>query len=288
MEEKNKTEQKKKSGKPRIRFGHVAAAAVALVAVWWFNNYTLKTTETAYSSAKISERFRIAFVSDLHVHRQGIRGEGVLKRINSADPDMVFVLGDMYTRGSSREEIDMAVEAVSDIVGSGYPTFFVSGDHDTDKDYIDSIGEAGAYVMNYESCYTEVKGNRIQIMGIDNVYYSSTFDLSREFTVDESCFSILLAHIPNYEKFSEFGADLTLCADTHGGMAQLPFGMGPVIDPSSMRWFPEIDGSEQVFDKGWFPYAGGSMFITSGIGDHPYPVRFNNRPEVVVMDILPE
>lgn len=287
MEEKNRSEQKK-NVKFRIRFGHIVVAAVALGAVWWFNNYTLRTTETTYSSAKVTERFRIALLSDLHVHSQGIRGEAVLKRINSADPDIVFVLGDMYTRGSSREEMDMAVEAVADIVGAGYPTFFVSGDHDTDKNYIESIGEAGAYVMNYENCYTEVKGNRIQIIGIDNVYYSSTFDLSREFIIDESCFSILLAHIPNYDKFSEFGADLTLCADMHGGMAQLPFGMGPVIDPSTMNWFPEIRGLGQVFDKGWFPYIGGSMYITSGIGDHPYPVRFNNRPEIVVMDILPQ
>ena len=41
--------------------------------------------------------------------------------------------------------------------------------------------------------------------------------------VDRDCFSILLAHIPNYERFAAFRTDLTICADTHGGMVQLPF-----------------------------------------------------------------
>jgi len=30
------------------------------------------------------------------------------------------------------------------------------------------------------------------------------------------------------------------------------------------------------------------MFITSGLGASPAPVRLNNRPEVVVIDIIPQ
>lgn len=31
----------------------------------------------------------------------------------------------------------------------------------------------------------------------------------------------------------------------------------------------------------------GFMYITSGIGNSPFPARFNNRPEIAVIDIVP-
>lgn len=284
MENKGKGQKKKF----KLRWWHILVVIALVTAVWWCGNYTIYTNNTAYMHKNVSSRFRIAVISDLHVHENGVSGENVLRRISSADPDLVFVLGDMYTTGSAQAETDMAVKAISDIAAEGYPTYFVSGEHDNDASFTASLEAKGVNVMNYKSSIIDVKGNSVQIVGIDNVYYSSTFDLRNEFVPDRSCFSILLAHIPNYDAFAKFGADLTLCADTHGYMAQLPFGLGPVFDPDSNSWFPKLTSDTTVFDKGWFQYPGGAMFITSGLGDSPYPIRFNNRPEVVVMDILPE
>lgn len=285
MEEKKK-EQKKKL---RIRWWHICLVLAALLVIWWFNNYTINTNKNAYVTEKVDSRFRVAIISDLHYHEGGISGEKVLDKICAADPDMVFVLGDMYTTGSSDEVMAAAAKSVISIAAEGYPTYFVSGEHDSDKSYLNLLENSGVNVMNYKSDIIEVKGNRVQLIGIDNVYYSPTFDLHNEFTVDDSCLSILLAHIPNYEKFAEFGTDLTICADTHGGMFQLPFDLGPLVDPDNTnQWFPQILTDKTVFDKGWFRYVGGAMFITSGLGDSPYPLRFNNRPEVVIIDILPE
>ncbi|MCQ2491179.1 MAG: metallophosphoesterase [Ruminococcus sp.] len=281
-----KKEQKKKF---RLRWWHIFLIIAAIVGIWWFNNYTIRTNKNAFVTEKVSSRFRIAVISDLHINKDGIDSKRILDKINAADPDMVFVLGDMYTTGSTQELIDLAADAVTAITDEGYSTYFVSGEHDTDSSYIEKLEAGGVNVMNYKSDTITVKGNKIQLIGIDNAYYSPTFDLHNEFTVDKSCFSILLAHIPNYAKFSEFGADLTLCADTHGALFQLPFDLGPLVDPNKTdQLFPQLTSDEPVFDKGWFQYPGGAMFITSGLGDSPYPVRFNNRPEVVVLDILPE
>ena len=290
MEDNNNKEQETgEKSKKGTSFKRFLCFLVIIGLIWWFNNYTLKTTDTVYSSSKVKTPFRIAIVSDLHAHRLSISSKTILRHLEYADPDAVFILGDMYSRNSPQNEIDIAVNVISDIVSDGYPTYFVSGEHDTSPGYFEAVADTGAVVMNYKQQYLDIKGNRIQLIGIDNVYYSPTFDLHNEFTVDESCFSILLAHIPNFEKFAEFGADLTLCADSHGGFVQLPFGLGPVIDPESTDiLFPEIVGdSSAVYDKGWFLYNGGAMYITSGIGDSPAPVRFNNRPEVVAMDIIP-
>lgn len=279
--DKSNPKRKKRTGRRFIAFVAVA------VFVWWFNNYTLKYTDISLESAKIANPLRIAVISDCHFTTHGISSKKILRKVRKSEPDVVFMLGDMYTRNSPQELMDIPVELAEMLVDSGFPVYFVTGDHDTDQSYIDGIARTGARVMNYKSETLAINGNHIRIIGIDNVYYSPTFDLRNAFVPDKNIYTILMAHIPNYEKFADFGADLTVCADTHGGMVQLPFGLGSAIDPSTMELFPEIKG-KTVYDKGLFDYPDGTMFITSGIGASPAPVRFNNRPEIAVIDINPE
>lgn len=279
--------EKKKVSKTKYFLRRCCFIIILLFVIWWYNNYTLKTVSTSVYSANIANPVRIAVLSDLHAHNHSISNNNIVNKIEKINPDIVFVVGDMYTRRSEWNIIKISVNLMSSLVEKGYPVYFVTGDHDISKKYISALQNTGVHVMNYREEIIEVNNSRLKIMGIDNVYYSSTFDLTNEFTVDESCYNILMAHIPNYQKFAEFGADLTVCADTHGGMVQFPF-IGTMYDALTERWFPELTGGEPVYDKGWFEYEDGAMFITSGIGDYPYPVRFCNRPEIVSIDIIPE
>lgn len=262
---------------------------VLIAAVWWFNNYTLRTTAETISSDKISSKIRLAVISDQHATKLGISNKTIFRTLDSAKPDIVFILGDMYTSGSNWELMQKPVELVDSIVSAGYPVYCVTGEHDYDERYVEELKKTGARVLDYDDEYVDLKGSRLRIIGIDNVYYSPTFDLRNEYTPDEDSFNILLAHIPNYEKFADFGADLTLCADTHGEMAQLPFGLGPIYCSEKSVWLPKLLHKElEIYDKGLFDYDGGKMFITSGIGVYPAPVRFNNRPELAVIDLIPK
>jgi len=280
-----KTENRKKASGAGRRFRKFCTVMIFLVLIWWFNNYTLKTTHIELTSEKIANPVRIAVISDCHATKHGISNNAILRRVRSNNPDIVLIMGDMYTRNSSEDIMQIPVDLTSDIVSDGYPVYFVTGDHDTDQSYIDAMQNVGAVLMNYRFSTIDINGNSIQLMGIDNVYYSPTFNLNNAFSVNQECYSILMAHIPNYEKFSAFGTDLTVCADTHGGMVQLPF-LGAMIDSTSMQWFPELHG-RTVYDKGLFDYPSGTMFITSGIGASPAPIRFNNRPEIAIIDINP-
>ncbi|MDE5558121.1 MAG: metallophosphoesterase [Ruminococcus sp.] len=268
------------------RFRRICAVIVFLIWVWWYNNYTLKTTHVELNSGKITNPVRIAVISDTHSTEHGISNRKIVRRVKKANPDIVLIMGDMYTRNSPEEIQQIPVELTEDIISAGYPVYFVTGDHDTDQSYINAMVQTGATLMNYNTETININDNNIQLFGIDNVYYSPTFNLHNAFSINPECYSILMAHIPNYEKFADFGTDLTICADTHGGMVQLPF-LGAMIDSVSMQWFPELHG-KKVYDKGFFDYEGGTMFITSGIGVSPAPVRFNNRPEIVIMDIKNE
>lgn len=284
-ENKQKQTPKKKKDKK----SHPLLWIIVIALVWWFNNYTLKTTKTEVMTDKITSPLRFAVISDQHAEKLGIQNSTIADAVKDASPDIVFILGDMYTRKSDWETIMKPIELTEDIIAAGFPVYLVTGEHDTDERYVSELKKAGAHVLSYDEDTIEVRGNRVHIMGIDNVYYSPTFDLSTAFSLDESSYNVLLAHIPNYEKFAEFGADLTLCGDTHGEMAQLPFGGGPLYCSEKKVWLPKLLHKElDIYDKGFFDYNGGKMFITSGIGVYPAPVRFNNRPEIVIMDIRPK
>ena len=260
-----------------------------LVGVWWYNNYTVKTVSEEYPSAKVKSPVRIMVIADLHATLYGISNESLTERVEEADPDFVVMLGDMYTRRSPWELIQIPIDLTAGIVQKGYPVYYITGDHDTSKEYKEAISKTGAHLLDYKEEVVEYGGTKFQIMGIDNVYYSPTFDLNNAFSLDDGSFNILLAHIPNYEKFADFGAELTLCGDTHGEMARLPFGLGPVYCSEKKVWFPKLLHKElDIYDKGCFSYDGGRMFITSGIGAYPAPVRMCNRPEIAVIEVKPK
>lgn len=287
--EQNENINAPKKKKKKHHFRRFLIIAAAIVFIWWFNNYTLTTPEYTVYSDKISGSFRIAVLSDLHATEHGISNEKIVNKINDAAPDLVFMLGDMYSRDSDESEIAIPIELVSMLTSEGYSVYFIPGEHDTAQSYLEGMEKAGAHVMDYRGEIIDVNGNSVQILGIDNVYFSPTFDLNNAFTLADGCYTILMAHIPNYEAYSAFGADLTICGDTHGGIIQLPFDKGPAYYSETGEWFPEISGQrDDIYDKGMFPYEGGAMFITSGIGAYPVPARFNNRPEIAIIDIEPE
>ena len=67
-----------------------------------------------------------------------------------------------------------------------------------------------------------------------------------------------------------------LCGHTHGGLVRLPF-IGAIAAPNQ-GWFPE-------YDMGYFNSGTVEMIITSGLGNSIDIPRFNNPPEVCVIEI---
>ena len=288
MSEKKNIPHKRKN--PKYFFRRLTAFFLIIAFIWYFNNYTIKITKTYINSSKLVSSVKIAVMSDYHAEQYGINPKSIIRKINEINPDVVFYLGDMYSSGTSQENIDKAESLMIDTVKAGYEVFFVAGDHDTSVEYLNILMQNDVNVMNYQSQELEIRGNKIKIYGINNAYFPDTFNLSNEFQLDDSYYNILMAHIPMYNYYNDFGADLTVCGDTHGGMIQFPFGLGAVYDSVTKKWLPELKyGKNNVYDKGLFRLSGSDkyMFITSGLGNYPIPARLNNRPEIAVIQLNP-
>lgn len=273
----------KKTRKKRKSNGAFRALVFVFVlcCVWFFSTFTLTIERTEFSSKKIKDEITIAHITDLHGSDFGLNNSAIIKRVDKINPDFVVVTGDMYTRG---DENGMRVaEKLLTKLAEKQTVYYVNGEHDNDEAFIMHLRENGVKVLNYLYDDIRIGKTDIRIYGINNVYYSPTFDLNNEFTLDKSKYNILLAHICNKEKFASFGMDLCLCGDTHGGQMRLPF-VGGIYGTTG--WLPEIRDKE-AFVKGAYEYENTSFFISSGLGNYPLPLRFMNRPEVAVIKLIP-
>ncbi|MCQ2479174.1 MAG: metallophosphoesterase [Clostridia bacterium] len=269
-----KSSRKKSRGKGLLFF-------LIIVLVWWFNNFTLTKTNVCFTDEKINDIITIVQISDLHGAEFGKDNENLIKDIESQNPDLVFVTGDMYTNINGNNGKETALKLMKSL-GEKFKVYYVNGEHDNeDAEFFKSMEESGVNVFNYENEIITVKNTTLHLYGINNVYYTDTFDLHNAFVSDSNYYSILLAHASNFKKFEEFGVDLAVCGDTHGGMFRLPF-VGAVYDGSVI--FPERYGT---YMKGTYTLGDSKLFITSGLGNYPLPVRFCNRPEIAVIKLAP-
>ena len=94
----------------------------------------------------------------------------------------------------------------------------------------------------------------------------------------EGCCNVLLAHNPVYfDTYAAWGADLTLSGHLHGGIVRLPL-LGGVISPQ-MKLFPD-------YTRGCYTKENHRMIVGAGLGSHTIPIRINNPPELVVIDVM--
>lgn len=251
--------------------------------VWYIGTFTLKTTEVTIKSPEIRDDITIVQLTDLHGAVFGKKNQDLIKEVRAAEPDFVIITGDMYTSGDEEGQ-QVAVNLMADLADF-CPVYFVNGEHDNDGAFEERLTAAGVDILDYETRDITIGETTVRLYGITNVYYTSTFDLANEFTLDEGVYNILAAHIANFKAFADFGMDLSLCGDSHGGQVRLPYFGGLIHNDV---WFPEMSEGEEKYVKGLYELDDKKLFISSGLGNFPVPFRFLNRPEVAVIHLTGE
>lgn len=264
----------------------ILALILGIIFFWWFSTFTLSTHRVTIESNKIKNEIKIVHLTDLHGASFGRNNSCLIRRIQKENPDIICVTGDMYT-GDREKGKDTALALLAALAES-YDVYYVNGEHDAGQSFQDELKEQGVKVLDYETERITVGETIFNLYGITNQYYSPTFDLANEFELNKTEYNILLAHIPYFSRFADFGMDLSLCGDTHGGQIRLPF-IGGIYNAGV--WFPEIttspETSETYYVKGLYQRGEARMFISSGLGNYPIPIRFLNRPEVAVITLCP-
>lgn len=258
--------------------------------VW--SNKALMVSTISISSSHIPAAFsgfRIAQVSDLHNSEFGKNNTELLKLLSESRPDIIAITGDLID--ANHTDVGIALGFAQESVRIA-PTYYVTGNHEAASPQYDTLKagleEAGVIVLEDEAISLERGGETIALLGVADPDFMVKGDMFGEVPAmvstklknligDESGYTILLSHRPElFETYVDGGIDLVFSGHVHGGQFRLPF-IGGLVAPNQ-GLFPK-------YDAGLYTDGGTSMVVSRGIGNSIIPFRFNNRPEIVLVEL---
>ena len=228
------------------------------------------------------EGFRIAQIADLHCAEYDEGNQKLLSMLKEAQPDIIVFTGDTFDERHPDKAPTLAfLRACMEIA----PCYFVTGNHEcamNRQSYFAleaQIREIGVDVMHAEKVTLTRGDASITLVGVDDENYEGVLhspEQVRELAGTDG-FTILLSHRPEYFwRYAESGIDLTLSGHAHGGQFRLPL-IGGLYAPGQ--------GAFPAYDSGVYTYQNANMVVSRGIGQSSFPLRFNNRPELVIITL---
>lgn len=270
------------------------AAAAALIVLGWalvWGNTALVTANVLVCSNGIPEAFdayRIVQISDLHDAQIGENNEKLIAMTAETEPDCIVLTGDFVD--SSRFHPERSLSVAESLVKIA-PVYYVSGNHEAilpDEDYqalTDGLRGLGVCVLEDESAELTRDGQSIRLIGLTDIgFHPGTLEEKKDALrmalsalLPEDEFSVTLAHRPELmDVYTECGAPLVLSGHAHGGQIRLP-GIGGLIAPGQ-GLFPK-------YTEGKYEENGATLVVSRGIGNSVLPLRVNDRPQIVVVQL---
>lgn len=269
-----------------------AIIIVLLLILIQFGNKAIVQTDYTVTSSRLPEGFdgfRIAQISDLHNAEFGKGNANLLKKLKDAEADIIVITGDLVDARDTHIDIALSfAEKAAEIA----PCYYVTGNHEYRIDNTDymlkGLAELGVTALRDECLLLERNGDSITLAGLNDIgLYTEELLMFEHITIaenhlsklefDEDSFKILLSHRPEFfSVYSKYNIDLTLCGHAHGGQIRLPFAGG--LFAPGQGFLPE-------YDCGVYTSGNSNMVVSRGLGNSLFPVRFNNRPEIAVIEL---
>lgn len=250
----------------RFLLGCLLASPFAIAAdARWLEPEWLKVRWVRLHKGKAT--YRLVHFTDLHHKGDRPYLQRVVNRINALSPDLVCFTGDLI------EEKEHLPEALELIGGVKSPMYGVPGNHDYwSKVTFEEIGQCfkstgGAWLLDGQAVTGDGK---VCIIG------ATCRSLKQPpVELETTTRNILLMHYPAWvKKFETDKFDLLLAGHSHGGQVRLPL-LGPIHVPFGV----------EEYDLGLYQTPAGPLYVNPGLGWFPWPIRFNCRPELTVMEL---
>lgn len=276
-----------KKQKKRIILWTSLAVIFLILLIWTlWSNLTFDTTEFTIESNKIPESFdgfRIVQISDLHNTELDENNKTLLTKIQSARPDIIVITGDFID--SRNTDCEIAIAFANEAVKIA-PTYYVPGNHESrvsEYSYLqESLCKAGVCILSDENCKITRNGESLHFIGLTDPDFRTDEEMTQlpnilEELSDSESYNILLSHRPEgFTLYKNCDIDLVFTGHAHGGQFRIP-GIGGLYAPGQ-GFFPEYDG-------GLYTEGNTNMVVNRGIGNSLFPFRFNNPPEIVVLEL---
>ncbi len=222
----------------------------------------------------------IALLTDLHHGRFTSLHyiQTIVDVTNSLQPDLVLLGGD-YALASAKY-IPPCFEVLSEL-RPRLGMFGVLGNHDhwySSSLTKESMRKAKVAEVTNTGYWLMLRGERLRIAGVDDLW-EGVQDLNSalgDARSDDAC--ILLSHNPDYvETLTDCRVSLVLSGHTHGGQVVLPGPYAPFVP--SKYGIKYLHGLVQTDSS--------QVYVSRGLATVGPPIRFNARPEVSLLTLVP-
>jgi uncharacterized protein len=227
------------------------------------------------------DRLRIAHLADFHLGLPS-RGRHAVERAVgwtvARRPDLVCISGDLvsHPRGESALRRLLAQLDV--------PTFAVLGNHDVEHSRDPFSRSAGltdlapAQLLVDEAATIELRGRRVQIVGVDPRTYRRRRAEPWLRADPEADLRILLCHFPYIlDRLPKGAFHLVLAGHLHDGQITIPYGFGKV----------RLAHLDWRYTDGIYVKPAATMHVSPGLGTSFVPFRFFARPEATELVLHP-
>ena len=268
----------------------IIAAVLAFLIAGLYND--LKIATYTLRSPKVARAIRIAFLSDLHSCNYGENAQTLVSAIERQQPDLILLGGDIF------DDVlpDDNAEALLRQISGRYPCYYVTGNHEywsgteAFARKMRILEENHVTRLNNEAATVTVQGVQINICGVND---PDAAKIGERFSFNEALehvarvsanrnFTLLISHRPErIDDYAKYPFDLVLAGHAHGGQWRIPYLINGVYAPNQ-GVFPKYAG-------GMYACGDAHMIVGRGLARESTRIpRFYNRPELVIIDIIPQ
>jgi len=267
----------------------ITALIIAFIAVMIIlGNNMIEVNNYKIESERIPEEFngfKIAHISDFHNRK---KYESILEKLKESSPDIICITGDFID--SRKTKLEISIAFARELVKIA-PCYYVMGNHESRLTEIyptfeSELKEIGVSVLRNEKTQIEANGKAITLIGIDDprlhsktkgIEYACQIVKEELSAFDVDGYTVVMCHRPEaFQEYVNAKVDLALTGHAHGGQAILPF-IGGIIAPNQ-GLFPK-------YYKGIYCEGNTQMIVSRGLGNSLCPVRFNNHPELIIVEL---
>lgn len=254
---------------PSQTAGVLIVLVVAVLSGYALFNVTQLKVEKIDVPLNIEEDIRAVQISDVHIGPIRKKGfiMGLVDRILSLNPDIVFITGDLFD-GSSKLPNDI----LKDFNRIKAPILFVMGNHDfyQDTDEVSNFLDHTSINILYSEVFNF---KDVQVVGVPFSrgmnYLEKTLP---KIGFDKDKPTVLLYHLPSeFNAAKNAGIDLQLSGHTHAGQF-FPFNYLVSLP------FPHVQGLYE--DHGKY------LYVSEGTGTMGPPMRLGSRCEITMINLV--
>lgn len=224
--------------------------------------------------------FRLICLSDFHFepYTQLDFIERVVERVNQLEPDLVCLLGDyVFTQAESMNALVPVLARLT----ANHGVYAILGNHDlwTNAEMVRSgLEQEGIKVLINQSVALNIGDESLVMAGLDDAWSGEPDLLLALSDAPQNAPVILMLHEPDFadEMARHAGVALQLSGHSHGGQVRMPFYGAPFLPRFARK-----------YDQGLYRVGNMWLYVTRGVGVIGPPGRFNCRPEITEIILVP-